>query len=215
MVSLIAPPKPKRSDDPVVARGQDAWEHLQEDAPRRRALSRGPGDKAIERRKKSQSEHRRWWREVGEALAAGKQATTTGHEYYAWLKANDLDDIPRPARAAAIWFAANVEALGVLPDGVASPGTIRQWARKQSTVSRSPPSVGTAHMTELAAHVREVLLPLRQVLSALGRETDDLTNAQKTADLLLETAVNLQRGADYLRDAAQVVQQSITTGTSH
>lgn len=206
MVSRIDPPKPKRSDDPVVARGQDAWEQLQEDAPRRRALSRGPGDKAIERREKSQSEHRRWWREVGEALAAGKRATKTSHEYYAWLKANNLDDIPRPVRASAIWFVANIESLGVLPDGLASPGVIRQWANKQDAASHAR-EAHVAESTPTDPSCAHGAVPIAATRSALEQGEGDIANVPHIASLLLEVAVHLQRGSDLMLEVAYAIQK--------
>lgn len=208
MVSRIEPPKPKRSDDPVVARGQDAWERLQEDAPRRRTLSRGPGDKAIERHGKSQSEHRRWWCEVGEALAAGKRATKTSHEYYAWLKANDLDDIPRAARASAIWLMANIESLGALPDGIASPGTIRQWAYKRTALA----NVSNTHTVEPGASDSqgdlEVPTPPIGTRNTQEHDTGNSFDMQRAADLLLEASLHMLRSVDLIHEFIRVIRHS-------
>lgn len=178
--TFLATPKPKRSDNPVVARGQVAWEHLKEDAPTRRALLRGPGVKAKERREQSQNNHRRWWCEVGEALAAGKRMSKTSHEYYAWLNANGFGDMPRPARGAAVWFATHVEALGELPDGLASPGVIRQWANKRA-----------AELNSVADE------------SALNS-----VDARAIADLLKDTARDVRRIAQALDEAARSIDKA-------
>lgn len=206
--TFLTAPKPKRSDNPVVARGQIAWEHLKEDAPKRRALSRGPGVKAGELREQSQNKHRRWWREVGEALTAGKRMTKTSHEYYTWLNANGFGDMPRPARGAAIWFAAHIESLGELPDGMASPGTIRQWAYKRAAASSGPTRASTSHTTESGTRVQETLPSMDVGPSALKQATGNVADMQQVAGLLLEAAANMQRAVDLTREAAQIVQQS-------
>lgn len=127
--------KPKRSDNPMVARGQDAWELLKENAPRRRALSRGRSDRARECREESETEHRRWWLEVGSALLVGKRLNKTDHLYSEWVKAHGFEDMGRKTRQSAIWFAKNRELLGDLPDGMANPATIRQWSNRQKTMA--------------------------------------------------------------------------------
>lgn len=135
--------EPKRSDDQIVARGQAAWERLKEDTPKRRALSRGTSDKAIERREQSQTMHRRWWLDVGHALAVGRRLNKIDRIYSHWLRAHGFEDIYRKARPSAIWFAENVEALGDIPDGMAHPTVIRQWATTQKAVSSRRAAVST------------------------------------------------------------------------
>lgn len=180
VVSLIAPPKPKRSDDPVVACGQDAWEYLQKDAPRRRALSRGPGEKARERREQSQATHRRWWLEIGRALAIGRRTSDTSHAYYAWIKSVGFDGMARNARRDAVWLVANIGALGELPDGLATPSTIRQWANRRRAVAS-----GRANG---------------------DRVTDaDVAALQQAAALLRESARDARRSAAALDEAARLI----------
>lgn len=128
-------PKQERSGNPIIARGQDAWEHLKKDAPNRRALSRGPGDKARERREQSQVRHRRWWLEVGEALTVGKHRSVSNQSYSAWIADNGFDDLNYKTRQDAVWLAANIETLGELPDGLATPSTIRQWVNRRRVIA--------------------------------------------------------------------------------
>ncbi len=215
VVSRIDPafavPKPKRSDDPVVARGQDAWERLQEDAPRRRALSRGPGDNARARREQSQNKHRRWWREVGEALTVGKCATRTDHEYYAWLNANGFGDMPRASRRDAVWFAAHIDSTRILPDGMASPGTSRQWLNKQAAHSfpRRPVSDTRAPASGALDFASEQT-PVEQVgraTSPAKKTSDQAQEIQCIADSLRAIAVLIERGADHLREAALAIER--------
>lgn len=184
MVSRFAPvltmSQPKRSDDPVVARGQDAWEQLQEDAPRRRALSRGAGDKARERRERSQDAHRRWWVQVGEALAAGKHKCVSNQSFSAWVTGHGFDEIGFKIRQDAIWLAANMETLGELPDDMASPTVIRRWANKRAAVAS-----GRANG---------------------DRITDaDVAALQKAAALLRESARDARRSAAALDEAARLI----------
>lgn len=172
--------KPKRSDNPVVARGQEAWEYLKEDAPRRRALSRGAGDKARERRERSHDAHRRWWVQVGEALAAGKRKCVSNQSFSAWVTGHGFDEIGFKIRQDAIWLAANMETLGELPDDIASPTVIRRWANKRAAVAS-----GRAHG---------------------DRITDaDVAALQKAAALLRESARDARRSAAALDEAARLI----------
>lgn len=184
MVSRVNPalaaPKLKRSDDPVVARGQDAWEQLQEDAPRRRALSRGPGDKARERREQSQTMHRRWWLEIGRALAIGRRFSDTDHAYYAWIKSVNFDGMARNARRDAVWLVANIGGLGEIPDGLATPSTIRQWANKRRAAASRPANGGYT-------------------------ATEDLIAIQKAAALLREAARDARRSMKSADEAARLL----------
>ncbi len=180
VVSQIAPPKPERSDDPVVARGQDAWEYLQKDAPRRRALSRGPGDKARERREQSQAAHRRWWLEVGEALSVGKDISASDRSYSTWIAANGFDDLNYKTRQDAVWLVANIGAMGDLPDGLATPSTIRQWANRREAAASRPANNGLV-------------------------TADDVTALQMAGELLREAARDARRSAKSLDNAARLV----------
>ncbi|VWB54298.1 hypothetical protein BME24068_02488 [Burkholderia metallica] len=190
MVSRVNPapatPKPKRSDDPVVARGQDAWERLQEDAPRRRALSRGPADKAKARREQSQTTHRRWWLDVGEALTVGKYTSVSDWAYSAWIAANGFDNLNYKTRQDAVWLVANIEELGELPDGLATPSTIRQWAnRRRAMASRrttGKPGSVTGPVT-----------------------AGDVAALEKAVSLLREAAQDARRSAETMDAAARLI----------
>lgn len=202
-----------RADSPqdsqaLVARGRIAWGQLKDDAPRSRALSRGPGAKATERRERSQKERRRWWLEVGQALMFGKRASATGHAYYAWIKANGFDDMPRSARKNAIWFASAIGTLGELPDGLASPSTIRQWANKQAALSSVFPDAKHANES-VASASPDVLcgpLPVEVPASQVQQVRDITVDMRRVASLLLEAAMNLQQGVDLLRQIACAIQ---------
>ncbi len=210
-----------RADSPkdsqaLVARGRIAWGQLKDEAPRSRALSRGPGAKARERRERSKNERRQWWLEVGQALMIGKRASATGHAYYAWIKANGFDDMPRSARKDAIWFASNIGVLGELPVGMASPGTIRQWANKQAALSSVFPDA--KHASESVSRASPHILggPLQaKVLAKQLQDAPDITvDMQRVAGLLLEAAMNMQQGVDLLREIACAIQQPQVTVTS-
>lgn len=163
-----------------MARGQDAWERLQEDAPRRRALSRGPGENARARREQSQTTHRRWWLDVGEALTVGKYTSVSDRSYSAWIAANGFDDLHYKIRQDAVWLAANIETLGELPDDLASPLTIRQWANRQEAAASRPANSGTV-------------------------TADDVTALQTAAELLREAARDARRSAKALDEAVRLI----------
>lgn len=168
---------PKKSNNPVVARGRDAWEHLKHDAPVRRALSRGPDDRARERRKQSQSQHRGWWLEVGKALMVGKRLNKTSHLYSAWVKEHGFEEMGRKLRQNAIWFSEHIETLGDIPDGMANPATIRQWARGQRTaVSRgglpTVPDGSNGHGTEGGFLAADDIAALRDAIHLLREAAD-------------------------------------------
>jgi hypothetical protein len=178
--------QPKRSDDPVVARGQDAWERLQEDAPRRRALSRGPGDKARARREQSQATHRRWWLDVGEALAVGRRTSVSNQSFSAWITDNGFDDLNYKTRQGAVWLVANIEALGELPDGLATPSTIRQWENRRRAVA----------MRRANSKPDSVTGPV---------SATDVTSLGKAVALLRSAARDARRSAEATDAAAQLI----------
>lgn len=172
--------KPKTSHDPVIASGQNAWERLKEDTPRRRALSRGADDKARERRERSQDAHRRWWVQVGEALAAGKRKCVSNQSFSAWVTDHGFDEIVFKTRQDAIWLAANMETLGELPDDMASPTVIRRWANKRAAVAS-----GRANGDRVTAA--------------------DVAALQQAAALLRESARDARRSAAALDEAARLI----------
>lgn len=199
--------EPLRDSRALTLQARIAWAQIKEDAPRRRALSRRPG---LRVQQESQNAHRLWWLQIGQALAFGKRTTKTGHAYYAWLKENGLDGVPRSARQDAIWFATNIKTLGDLPDGLATPATIRQWAHKRAM--GSPASAPNASRTELvqcgASLVGGTPLP-SQSRDEPGQKTAvHLADMQRVADLLLEASMHLLRSIEVLRTVTQVVRQS-------
>nr|WP_147310361.1 hypothetical protein [Cupriavidus taiwanensis] len=198
----------------LVALGKTAWVQLKDDAPRSRALSRGRGAKARERREQSQNKRRRWWLAVGQALLVGKRESKTDHAYYAWLKANGFDDMARSARKNAIWFALNAGNLGELPDGMASPGTIRQWANKQAALSSVALGGKPANESVSCASPCVSDAPLLiEVQGTLGQQkSGGNADLQRVADLLLEAAMSMQRSVDLFREIAGVIQQSPPDG---
>lgn len=197
-----------------MARGRIAWGQLRDNAPRRRSLSRGQGAKATERRHHSQEEHRRWWLQVGQALMVGKRTSNTDHAYYAWIKANGFDDLPRSARKNAIWFASNIGTLGELPEGMASPGTIRQWANKRAVTLSGLVRAGHATGSISSSILRDRGDPLAvEITGLLGDEIlDSRADLRRVAALLREAAISMQHSADLLREIAHLIQQPVTGG---
>lgn len=179
-------PKQERSGSPIIARGQDAWEHLKKDASNRRALSRGPGDKARERREQSQITHRRWWLEVGEALTIGKHRSVSNQSYSAWIADNGFDDLNYKTRQDAVWLVANIETLGELPDGLATPSTIRQWANRRRAIA----------MRRASSKPGSVTGPV---------SATDVTSLGKAVALLRNAARDARRSAEAMDAAARLI----------
>lgn len=195
--------------DALVVRGRIAWGRLKEDAPKRRALSRGSGANAKERRERSQNDHRLWWIQVGQALLVGKRMAKTDHGYYAWLRANGFEDVPRSARQDAIWFASNMTSLGELPEGLASPGTIRQWAYKRAKASSVAPSTPN-HAGVVLHKGPPAEIPQRsEVARSLGQPgAGNLPDMARVADLILEASKHMQRGVELLSEVAQLIRKA-------
>lgn len=198
---------PQRDSRDLILQARIAWAKIQEDAPKRRALSRRPG---LRVQQESQNAHRRWWLQVGQALIFGKRATKTGHAYYAWLKENGLEGVPRSARQDAIWLATNIKTLGELPDGLAAPGTIRQWAHKRAKGSSAsePKACHTQRMQRSASHVDGAPSPSESRDEPRQKAAVHLADMQRVADLLLEASMHLLHSIEVLRTVTQVVRRS-------
>jgi hypothetical protein len=111
-------------------------------------------------------------------LLVGKRVSATDHAYHAWIKANKLDVIPRKSRKDALWFASHLKALGDIPDGIASPASIREWARKRNAATRA----------------------------RAPTQTPEDIGLQAAADALGEATTELARCARALRSATQTVE---------
>jgi hypothetical protein len=176
----------------VVARGQAAWASIKEAMPARRALSRRQGDKAQERRKKSNSEHLKWWRDVGQALAVGKRLNADGRcgAYGAWVKAKGFHDVPD--RPSTIWLAENFDALGETPGDMTSPASIRNWASQREAAKHAPaPTAEDISLQHAADAITQASRGMTQCLQALRSATRALERAQQE----LQDALRLRSSA--------------------
>lgn len=91
-----------------------------------------------------------------------------------------FDGMARNARRDAVWLVDNIGALGELPDGLATPSTIRQWANRRRAVAS-----GRANG---------------------DRVTDaDAAVLQQAAALLRESARDARRSAAALDEAARLI----------
>lgn len=202
--------RPLSSARGLISQAQIAWAQIQEDAPKRRALSRGPGVRAQARREESGDTHRFWWLQVGQALAFGKRTSRSSHAYFKWLNENGLDGIPRQARRDAIWFAENIKTLGELPDSLATPGTIRQWAYKRD--HPDPVAPPETHPTQSAQRdlrqVQETLPTFEAPRAAEPQLTGNVAEMQQVADLLLEASMHMLRSMDLIREVVEAIRQS-------
>lgn len=193
----------------LVSQARIAWAQIKEDAPKRRALPRRLGF-GIKTHAESQYAHRFWWLQVGQALAFGKRTTRSDPAYHKWLKENGLDGIPRSARQDAIWFAKNIKTLGDLPDGLATPGTIRQWAYKRDH-PKPAPAPETPPIESAQHDLREAMETPQQseALSALGQQVaSNLVDMQRVADLMLEASMHMLRSIDLIHEMTQVLKGS-------
>lgn len=152
---------------------------------------------------------------MGQALAFGKRTSRSDPAYHKWLKENGLDGIPRSCRTHAIWFARNIKTLGEIPDGLAHPATIRQWARKREIASRVPAdTVPAAELVPSAPpRVPEPPPPSEAPGAALGQQvTANLADMQQVADLMLEASIHMLRSMDLIREVTQVLKSTNNGG---
>ncbi len=170
----------------LIAQGRIAWAQIKEDAPKRRALPRRLGF-GIKAHAESQYAHRFWWLQIGQALAFGKRTSRSNPAYHKWLKENGLDGIPRPARKHALWFAENIKTLGDLPDGLATPGTIRQWAYKRDHPApvAAPETPPTESAQRDVHQVQETPTPSEDPGVPGQQAIGNIAEMQQVADLLL------------------------------
>ncbi|MGY6160478.1 hypothetical protein [Paraburkholderia strydomiana] len=164
----------------VIARGQAAWASIKEKRGARRALSRGSGAKAQERRDNLKSQHLKWWREIGEALEVGKNLNAGGRygAYSAWLKAKGFDDIPD--RSSAIWFSASAEALGDTPGDMTSPSSIRAWVYQREAAKRAPaPTAEDVSLQAAAEAIRQASVEMTRCVQALRSAIRVVEHAQQ------------------------------------
>ncbi len=193
----------------LIAQARIAWAQIKEDAPKRRALPRRPGI-GIKAHEESQYAHRFWWLQIGQALAFGKRTSRSDPAYHKWLKENGLDGIPRPARMDAIWFAKNIQTLGELPDGLATPGTIRQWAYKRDHPDPAPaPETPPTESAQRDLRQVQETTPPSEAPSALGLQVAaNLADMQRVADLMLEASMHMLRSMDLIHEITQVLKGS-------
>ncbi|MFM0607662.1 hypothetical protein PQR05_24335 [Paraburkholderia sediminicola] len=106
----------------TVARGQRAWGRI----------------------KATAAEQRQLWKEVGEALLVGKQASNRAPKqtFSEWCDENGFADLAAPRRSDAMWFSENFTvAVKNLPADVTDPVNIRQWHRDQQEATPPTPEV--------------------------------------------------------------------------
>jgi hypothetical protein len=99
----------------VIAKGQKAWTKI----------------------KATTKEQRTLWKEIGNALAIGKQQNPSNQGFSKWCHTYGFGDILSGDRSDAMWFASNPTG-NTIPEGMTHPKHIRQWVREQEYEAALP-----------------------------------------------------------------------------
>jgi hypothetical protein len=100
----------------VVAKGQKAWTRIKATAEEQRVL----------------------WLEVGNALSMGKYQNPSNQGFGRWCRAYGFADIHPRYRSAAMWLAANWEAVQTISPNVTDPKELQAQVREQGFEAALP-----------------------------------------------------------------------------